>query len=166
MLTSLKTFREAWDYEGSVTEKLLFALTDASLKQKIADGHWDLGQVAWHITTVIPEMMNRTGLDLEGPDHESKPPSKASQILDEYRNASKSLLKQIEEKWTDNTLLEIVDMYGMKWTKGMTLGCLLSHQTHHRGQMTVLMRQAGLKVAGIYGPAKEEWEAMGMKAPV
>jgi hypothetical protein len=30
--------------------------------------------------------------------------------------------------------------------------------------MTVLMRQAGLKVPGFYGPAQEEWSAMGMPA--
>jgi uncharacterized damage-inducible protein DinB len=28
--------------------------------------------------------------------------------------------------------------------------------------MTVLMRQAGLPVPGLYGPSKEEWAAMGM----
>jgi len=39
---------------------------------------------------------------------------------------------------------------------------LITHQAHHRGQMTVLMRQAGLKVPGVYGPAREEWAAMGM----
>lgn len=31
--------------------------------------------------------------------------------------------------------------------------------------MTVLMRQAGLTVPGIYGPAKEEWATFGMEAP-
>ena len=42
---------------------------------------------------------------------------------------------------------------------------LINHQNHHRGQMTVLMRQAGLTVPGVYGPAKEEWAAAGMEAP-
>jgi uncharacterized damage-inducible protein DinB len=31
--------------------------------------------------------------------------------------------------------------------------------------MTVLMRQAGLKVPGIYGPSREEWVKIGMTAP-
>jgi hypothetical protein len=31
--------------------------------------------------------------------------------------------------------------------------------------MTVLMRQAGLKVPGIYGPAKEEWSIYGAPVP-
>ena len=55
-------------------------------------------------------------------------------------------------------------MYGEKWTRAFTLGALIGHQCHHRGQVTVLMRQAGLKVPGIYGPAQEEWAVYGMPA--
>jgi len=47
----------------------------------------------------------------------------------------------------------------------MSLQVLVVHQAHHRGQMTVLMRQAGLKVPGVYGPAREEWTAYGMQPP-
>jgi uncharacterized damage-inducible protein DinB len=42
---------------------------------------------------------------------------------------------------------------------------MIKHIVHHRGQMTVLMRQAGVQVPGIYGPAREEWSQMGMEAP-
>ena len=55
-------------------------------------------------------------------------------------------------------------MYGESWTVGFTLLALITHQAHHRGQMTVLMRQAGLTVPGIYGPAREEWASYGMPA--
>jgi len=56
-------------------------------------------------------------------------------------------------------------MYGEKWARGVTLHILLVHEIHHRGQMTVLMRQAGLKVPGVYGPAKEEWTQYKMPEP-
>ena len=39
------------------------------------------------------------------------------------------------------------------------------HQCHHRGQMSVLMRQAGIRVPGIYGPAREEWSMLGAPIP-
>jgi uncharacterized damage-inducible protein DinB len=55
-------------------------------------------------------------------------------------------------------------MYGDEWPRGQALSALVLHQAHHRGQMTVLMRQAGLPVVGVYGPAREEWAAMGMPA--
>ena len=39
----------------------------------------------------------------------------------------------------------------------LEIAALSSHQTHHRGQLSVLMRQAGIAPPGPYGPAKEEW---------
>ena len=47
---------------------------------------------------------------------------------------------------------------------GLVVFYLIAHQGHHRGQMTVLMRQAGLVVPGIYGPSREEWAAFGAPA--
>ena len=44
--------------------------------------------------------------------------------------------------WTDDTLRTKDDMYGEQWARGYTLTSLILHQVHHRGQMTVLMRQA------------------------
>ncbi|MHB8840055.1 MAG: DinB family protein, partial [Gemmatimonadaceae bacterium] len=41
-------------------------------------------------------------------------------------------------------------------TRGFVLTVLMNHQWHHRGQMTVLMRQAGLSVPGVCGPSREE----------
>ena len=57
-------------------------------------------------------------------------------------------------------------MYGETWINGDTLSALVDHQIHHRGQITVLMRQAGLKVPGIYGPSREDWNKIGMKPPL
>ena len=46
------------------------------------------------------------------------------------------------------------------------LAHLFLHQIHHRGQMTVLMRQAGLEVPGVYGPSRPEWAHYGMPEPL
>ncbi|MEW5994556.1 MAG: DinB family protein, partial [Candidatus Zixiibacteriota bacterium] len=57
------------------------------------------------------------------------------------------------------------EMYGEKWERRFTLLALIQHQIHHRGQMTVLMRQAGLKVPSIYGPVLEDWAQYGQPPP-
>ena len=54
-------------------------------------------------------------------------------------------------------------MYGEQWANGLTLRLLISHEIHHRGQMFVLMRQAGLRVPDIYGPTREVWIEQGMQ---
>jgi uncharacterized damage-inducible protein DinB len=39
---------------------------------------------------------------------------------------------------------------------------LIKHQEHHRGQLTVLMRQAGLNVSSVSGPVKEDWAKLNL----
>jgi uncharacterized damage-inducible protein DinB len=165
MFTTIAAFLKTWKFESEGTAKLFAALTDKSLDQAVDSEGRTLGRLAWHITTTIPEMMGRTGLHLKGPAHDAPVPASARSIATAYQEAASSLAKIIQASWTDETLDVEDDMYGDKWTRGVTLGALVSHQTHHRGQMTVLMRQAGLKVSGIYGPAREEWGAMGVPAP-
>jgi uncharacterized damage-inducible protein DinB len=165
MFTKLKHFERSWAFESENTLRLLRALTDASLVQAIAPQERTLGRVAWHITTSIPEMMERVGIHLEGPSPTAPLPILASDIAVGYEKAAKSLLDVLPRTWTDETLQQADDMYGEQWKRGVTLSVLITHQAHHRGQMTVLMRQAGLKVVGVYGPSREEWATMGLHAP-
>ena len=165
MFTTIESFKKSWKHEFEATEKILSSLTDEVLDRQIADGHWTLGEIAWHIIKTIPEMMSRTGLTTEMPeDYKSTEKSQAN-IIEVYRKTSKKFIKELGNKWTDDILTKEDDMYGEMWKKGETLLVLIVHQSHHRGQMTVLMRQAGLKVPGVYGPSKDEWGKYGMDAP-
>ncbi len=165
MITTIEQFKEYWTRESDSTRKIMSALTDASLAQKVADDHRTLGRVVWHITQSIPEMAGRTGLSVKGPAETDAVPGTADEIRAAYDTAASSLLEQITGNWNDETLGTEDEMYGETWKRGFTLKVLIDHEVHHRGQMTVLMRQAGLKVPGIYGPSMEEWEQFGMKKP-
>ncbi|MCR2804252.1 DinB family protein [Paenibacillus soyae] len=166
MYTSLQSFIADYTYEAEGTQKLLNLLTDASLHQEVLPGYRTLGRLAWHIVTTIPDMLHRTGLQFNAPNVYSEPPASAAEIAAAYRTTVQSMLDAIRTQWTDESLQQEVNMFGENWKNGYTLSALLMHEVHHRGQMTVLMRQAGLTVPGVYGPAKEEWAAMGMEAPV
>jgi uncharacterized damage-inducible protein DinB len=163
MYNSVNSFISDWKYESGATLKLLNILTDESLKQKIwVDGR-TLGFLAWHITLSIGEMMTKIGLNPDCPPEDAIMPPKAIDIKNAYEIASASLITELESKLKDEMLNDEIMAYGQKFTKCQMLKMLNGHQIHHRGQMTVLMRQAGLKVPGIYGPSKEEWAAFGMK---
>jgi uncharacterized damage-inducible protein DinB len=167
MFRRIADFEKYWASESDATLKILRTLTDASLVQPQAvdpEGR-TLGRLAWHVTGTIPEMMGRTGLTITGPEHDSDSPASSSAIAAAYEAASRSLLEQIGKSWTDATLDVEDEMYGERWPRAYTLQALVVHQAHHRGQMTVLMRQAGLTVPGIVGPAREEWAAIGMAPP-
>jgi uncharacterized damage-inducible protein DinB len=165
MFTQVSAFEEYWSQESKTTQSLMDALTDESLGQSVAEGHRTLARVAWHIVTTIPEMVNRTGLRATGVNPESPVPPTAEEIKKAYATVSQSLLEQVKSMWSDDTLQNEDDMYGEKWKKGYTLHILMQHEIHHRGQMSVLMRQAGLRVPQIYGPAKEDWASYGMPVP-
>ncbi len=164
MFRRVQDFQDAWAQERASTLKVLGALTDASLGQAVTKDDRTLGRLAWHLATTPAEMMERTGLKVGGPPHESPPPKAAATIVATYEAASKAVADGVAG-WTDATLEVEDDMYGQKWARGLTLQALVVHQAHHRGQVTVLMRQAGLKVPGVYGPAREEWTAYGMQPP-
>ncbi|MED0678478.1 DinB family protein [Aneurinibacillus thermoaerophilus] len=145
--------------------KWLDVLTDKSLAQEVTAQDRTLGRIAWHIVLTIHEMMTHAGLSFDAPSDDTKVPVTAKEIADGYRQASKAFVTALKEQWTDEGLQEDVNMYGQIWKKSFVLAVLIQHQVHHRGQMTVLMRQAGLRVPGVFGPAREEWSAMGVAEP-
>ena len=164
MYYKVSDFMDDWNYESEATLKLFRTLSDKSLSQKVWEEGRTLGDLAWHITTSVGEMLDKTGLKNELPQQMENIPNAVAEFVATYEKASAFVKETIPAKWKDETLLEEVNMYGENWKNGRTLSVLLGHQIHHRGQLTVLMRQAGLKVPGIYGPAKEEWAAYGMPA--
>lgn len=164
MFRKIEDFLGSWAYETEATLKVFQQLTDGSLDQKVYPEGRTLGRIAWHIVQTLPEMGGRTGLKIQGPGEGDPVPSAAEEMSSRFKEAAGSLGHEIQAHWGDSDLNVEDDMYGETWPRGKTLAALLNHQTHHRGQMTVLMRQAGLQVPGVYGPSLEEWVAYGMPA--
>lgn len=165
MIHAINDFEQIYTHEIESTGKVFANLTDESLAREFSPNLRSLGRLAWHITTTIPEMMGKTGLTITGPNPEAPVPSSASEIANGYREAAASLIEQIKSGWTDASMEIEDDMYGEKWKRGMTLQGLIHHEIHHRAEMIVLMRLAGLPVPGLYGPTREEWTQYGMEPP-
>lgn len=164
MFRKLKDFQRAWDYEAEITGKVMLGLTDASIGQKVTDDGRTLGFLGWHLAQTLGEMLGLVGLTIDAPAQDDECPLSAAELASAFEKTAKSVSEQIGEHWTDDTLFLKDEMYGETWARGTTLFYMIAHQAHHRGQMTVLMRQAGLAVPGVYGPSKEEWSALGMPA--
>ncbi|MCC6930742.1 MAG: hypothetical protein IT359_17260 [Gemmatimonadaceae bacterium] len=165
MFNTIDSFLASWHHESDDTQRVLDGLTDASLATSAAADGRTIGRLAWHIAQTIPEMMSRTGLHLSGVGEHEPVPASAAAIAAGYRAVAASLAEQLRATWTDATLQQKDMMYGEEWTRAHTLAALVMHQAHHRGQLTILMRIAGLRVPGIYGPAREDWSQMGMAPP-
>ena len=164
MYSTIQDFLTDWKQENDSTLKVFQNLTDASLKQKVSADGRSLGFLAWHIVITLGEMGDKAGLKVEAPPEDAPDPIKASIIVAAYEKAGTSIAAEVK-KWNDGMLIEKINMYGQQWTRSATLNALIKHQIHHRAQMTVLMRQAGLKVPGVYGPSHEEWQSLGLPVP-
>ena len=163
MYHTIGEFVEDWKRESAATKKVMAALTDASLAARVSPEGRTLGCLAWHTVLTLGEMAVKTGVRVQAPPEDAPEPARAADIAAAYGTASRSLGDDLAARWKDAMLQEKFEMYGSTWTRESALASVVRHEIHHRGQMTVLMRQAGLRVPGVYGPAKEEWASMGMK---
>lgn len=169
MFRRIADFRNGFGHERDAVLRLLAAIPEEARDQAVAEGHRTLRRLAFHLVESLIEMPARTGLKVPHGDlflqHQALPlPETMAEIRQAYAEAADGLLKALDA-WTDADLEVEDDMYGQKWARGTTLSILMTHDAYHLGQMTVLMRQAGLKVPGVFGPSKEEWSQYGMPEP-
>ncbi len=160
MYQTIASFVEEWKKEAELTLRVLDKLTDASLEQKVWEQGRTAEQLAWHLVESI-HYMTAMGLELEAPQKGTAP--SASSIAAAYHKISNELVTAVQGQWTEQDLLKQVEIGGEAYTYGASLQFTLMHQAHHRGQLTVLMRQGGLRAPDVYGPTKEDWLDQGME---
>ena len=160
MYRSIREFLDDWARESAISLTVERALTDPSLQQKSDPDGNSLGKIAWHMVVM-------TGMTGRGPwagsrcaPRGSEVPGSARSIADAYQTAAQSLAEQAEKKLKDEQLASEIPYFSRTLQMAAVLTSLIRHQIHHRGQMTILMRQAGVVVPGIYGPSREETAAI------
>ncbi|MBW5448748.1 hypothetical protein GE107_22155 [Cohnella sp. CFH 77786] len=162
MFRKIGDFAAEWNRESAITLRVLEALTDESLKREIVPGRRTLGRLAWHLVESL-HYMTALGLTFEAPAEGREVPASAAAIADRYRRISAALLDAVIAQWSDESLAETQTVMGEPYENGRSLSFTLAHQAHHRGQMTVLMRQAGVRLPDLYGPTYESWIEKGME---
>ncbi len=165
MYRTIADFIADWKAEEQSTLKIFSGISDEKITVKVAGNIRSLGQLAWHITQTLTEMPHKAGIVKEDSLEQEPLPVTFDVIASQYKKYSKKLVQSLEKTWKDNDLNKVIELYGEKWEKGRVLSALITHQIHHRAQMTVLMRLQGMKVPGLYGPAREDWANFGMPAP-
>lgn len=150
MYRKVEDFVNDWNMSAEGTLNVFKAMTNDKLGQSIVDGHNSLGWLANHLTGSIGAFGGLAGFNL--PDTNQS--TDIEEMIKAYEAAS-AALKEEAGQLSDEALLEEVQGFVGPAPRGQILRSLIDHQTHHRGQMTVLLRQAGLTVPPIMGPTKE-----------
>ncbi|KOP70330.1 damage-inducible protein DinB [Lysinibacillus sp. FJAT-14745] len=150
MYRQVDDFFNEWSASAQGTLQVLKAITDDKLEQSIVEGHSSLGWLGWHLVGAAGYFSYLAGLKVPMIRQEST----AAEIVAAYENVASSV-KEEAAKLSNEDLLEEVKGFTGPIARGAILRVMVDHQTHHRGQMTVLLRQAGLPVPGVLGPTKE-----------
>ena len=145
-----------WSHAAEGTLRVLQSLSDEKLDQAIVEGHSTLGWLGWHLATSPAFFASLVGLDVKSAIGEKKDSIKVIDIVETYKKVAEAVKSVAESNLTDEKLVEKIESFAGETTRGALLRGLIDHQTHHRGQMTVLLRQAGLPVPGVMGPTKED----------
>lgn len=154
MYRKVEDFLAEWKNASAGTLKAIQAVPTEKMDVAIVDGHNSLGWLAWHLVGVNAAFGQFAGLQIPGPGADMPQPATMEEIADYYVQVQEAYVTEAATL-TDEQLLEEVSVFGGMMPRGQLLRLLIDHQTHHRGQMTVLIRQAGLPVPAIMGPTKE-----------
>ncbi|MBB6450413.1 putative damage-inducible protein DinB [Geomicrobium halophilum] len=160
MYRKVTDFINEWTAETEKTKQVLQSITDEKLDQSIAEGHNTLGWLGWHLAVTPTFLLSQAGIEIIPVGKQEDEPKQVKEIQAAYEKVADSAKQAIEAGLTDESLLENVNFLSSEAPRGAVLRTLINHQTHHRGEMVVLLRQAGLEVPGLYGPTKEQMDNM------
>ena len=155
MYRMVDDFIQEWEKNCNGTLSVFESITEEKKSFEIVEGHSSLEWLSWHLTTAPAYFIGQVGLSLNVELNPSVTPSTIQEIINTYKIVKEEVVKTVKEKLTDESLSTIVDSHGRPTPIGAILRVLVDHQTHHRAQMQVLLRQAGLNVPGVMGPTKE-----------
>lgn len=165
MLNTIPEVLAWWNYETEVTKKLYNSLTDDVFDKPQIEGVNTIGAIAWHILKGHIRLLKRMGLHLQGTEEPTVNLS-FDELRKQYNRIVEIAVDEMQKVWTDADLSRKVTIFGsMVVPIDTALMLLMRHETHHRGQIGILLRVIGKEAPGVSGPAKQEWEKFGIPEP-
>jgi uncharacterized damage-inducible protein DinB len=161
-MTAIEGLLRELEQEAQTTRRVLERVPGDRLAWKPHDKSMSLGQLALHIASlpgVIAEITQISPFPL--PKFEQASAKSATELvpaLEQSLAKARSILQKLgdvdlAQTWrvTDG------DREVMALPVGAALRALmLNHWYHHRGQLSVYLRQVGIPVPSIYGPSADE----------
>ena len=161
-MSTIEALLQELDQEARTTRRVLERVPGDRLNWKPHDKSMSLGQLALHVATV-PGGVAQIALKSPFPLPEFKQPSATSAAeLIPALEQSVAKAHEIIRTMDDAALANIWRaMDGEREVMALPVGALLrsimlNHWYHHRGQLSVYLRQLGVPVPSIYGPSADE----------
>ena len=152
------------DHEFASTRRLLERIPDDKLDWRPHEKSFTLGRLATHVAELpgfAVAMLTTDDFDLRASYPKNPDPRTRDEVLRIFDGASAALRERLDasddaalqQTWTlragDHVLSSRPRAASLR-----TIG--INHLIHHRGQLSVYLRLAGVPIPGMYGPAADE----------
>jgi uncharacterized damage-inducible protein DinB len=161
-MSTVELLLQELEQEAQTTRRVLERVPNDRLSWKPHDRSMSLGQLALHIASVpgaIAEISQISPFPV--PKFEQPSATSAAELipaLDESLEKARTILRRLD----DADLAKVWRvMDGDREVMAIPVGAvlrtiMLNHWYHHRGQLSVYLRQVGVPVPSIYGPSADE----------
>jgi uncharacterized damage-inducible protein DinB len=161
-MSTVELLLQELEQEAQTTRRVLERVPGDRLAWKPHDRSMSLGQLALHIATVpgaIAEISQISPFPV--PKFEQPSATSAAELmpaLDQSLAKARTILRTLNDADLAKTW-RVVD--GDREVMALPVGAvlraiMLNHWYHHRGQLSVYLRQVGVPVPSIYGPSADE----------
>jgi len=164
----LKFYLEAWDWEAKRTFDVLESLAPTQYDFRPDPKGRSLGELAWHLAETEAYMtyaIEQGKFDLNARPPGIERPRTIEALAPGYRRIHGEAVARVK-KLTDADLQRTMEFFdGSEMPIGIILfGPIHKHVIHHRGQLMMMNRLAGGENPVVYGPTREQTEAMKAQA--
>jgi uncharacterized damage-inducible protein DinB len=150
------------EQEAQTTRRVLERVPNDRLAWKPHDKSMSLGQLAMHVAVIpgaIAELSQQSPFQL--PEFVQPSATSSAELipaLDESVKKAVGILRRMDDAALGKTWRAVDgDREVMAVPVGAVLRTImLNHWYHHRGQLSVYLRQVGVAVPSIYGPSADE----------
>lgn len=151
------------EQEAPTTRRVLERVPEDRLDWRPHDKSMTLGELAMHVARLpaaIAELSMQPGFDVK--TQIPRPTATSTAELVAVHDHSVARARTVLESMDDESLASPWRMVNgdqevMAVPRGAFLrSVLLNHWYHHRGQLTVFLRQSGALVPAVYGPSADE----------
>lgn len=162
--TEIDAFRTVWNAEAERTLRLLEVLPVDQYDFRPDPKGRSIGELAWHLSEIdaclsLGLVLGRFSFEDEPPH--LKRPREVGLLAPGYRRVHEEAVARIETLHDDQLSRTVSFFDGSRITLREVLwDQLLHHLIHHRAQLVLLCRMAGGMPPGLYGPNREEMQAL------
>ncbi|HEX7077340.1 MAG TPA: DinB family protein [Candidatus Eisenbacteria bacterium] len=164
----LETFLRTWEHESQGVIRAMESIPGDKYDFRPDPKGRSIGEMAWHLSEIdgcISFGVAERRFDLADDLPELKRPKEVDLLAPGYRRVHELALERLRALKAAHLDEKVTFFDGSPMTiRDVLWNVLLHHLIHHRAQLVLLTRQAGGRPPGLYGPNREEMQAIREKS--